>query len=337
MNFVPLVESTRGFGTDDARENLHFGAVAVVDSAGHLLYSAGDPKAIAFTRSALKPVQALPLVLSGAAARFGFGPPELALACASHSGEPQHVGRVNAMLTAIGASARDLQCGTHPPLYYSALGRPVPPDAVFSAVHNNCSGKHTGFLAWCRHHGAPVESYLELDHPLQADIARLAAAVGGSDDLPRGRDGCSAPNFALPLYRLAHLYARLAQPGRDPEFGHAFETLFAAMTGYPDLVSGEGRHDLAIMRCAPKDWVSKAGADGVEAFGSRSRGLGIAVKVADGSPRALMVAFIETLAQLGLLDGRDTGSLAPWRAPTLTNHRGLTVGSVRPVFSLTRH
>jgi L-asparaginase II len=140
----------------------------------------------------------------------------------------------------------------------------------------------------------------------------------------------------MPLAGIAHLYARLAQGSADPEFGEAFGAIFTAMTGHPELVSGEARGDLAYMRTAPGDWISKAGADGVQVLGSRSAGLGLAVKVADGSARALQVAVVEALGQLGLLQGRSGELLAAWKNPAIRNHRGLQTGAVRPIFNLRR-
>jgi L-asparaginase II len=203
-------------------------------------------------------------------------------------------------------------------------------------VHHNCSGKHSGFLAWCRLHGAPVKGYVDPQHPLQQAIrATLAEAVQIDEALlPTGIDGCSAPNYAMPLARLAHLYARLAQGGRDARLGAALGDLVDAMTKRPDLVSGEARTDLAWMSAGQGDWVAKIGADAVQAIGVRSAGLGIAIKVADGASRALHPATYSVLEQLGLLDARRRELLAPYRAPAIRNARGNVAGDVHAVFTL---
>jgi L-asparaginase II len=339
MTLVPLVETTRGYpSTGYAAENLHLGSVAVVDTAGKLLWCAGDPDFLTFTRSAIKPFQALPFLLADGPARFGLDAAELALLCASHSGEPKHISKVAAILAKIGLDETDLECGCHAPLYYDSVGMPVPPERRWTQLHHNCSGKHSGFLAWCRLHGEPTAGYVDPAHPLQqairaklADTAQLDAAA-----MPSGLDGCSAPNYALPLSRLAYLYARLAQGAADARLGAPLGDLFDAMTGHPDLVSGEARCDLAYMSAGAGDWVSKVGADAVQTIGIRSAGLGIAIKIADGATRSLQAATFSVLDQLGLLDARQRAALAHYRQPDLKNVRGSVVGQIRPVFQLRR-
>jgi len=198
MHPVPLVATTRGYPPDAdaaggyAVENIHYGSIAVVDVAGRLLWSAGDPDFMTFTRSALKPFQALPFVLDDGPARFGLSRAELALLCASHSGEEKHLVGVTSILDKIGLDETHLACGCAAPLYYDAVGLPVPAERRWRTVHHNCSGKHSGFLAWCRLHGAPTDGYVEPGHPLQRAIrATLAECVQMAEDtLPMGIDGC---------------------------------------------------------------------------------------------------------------------------------------------------
>jgi L-asparaginase II len=340
MSECVLVETTRALsGHAGLVENRHYGSVAVVDCEGHLLYSVGDAHRVGFTRSALKPFQAVPLLRASGHVRLGLSTRELALLCASHSGEPKHVSGVAGVLARIGCTEHDLRCGSHVPLYYATLGETPPAQGHWTQLHNNCSGKHAGFLAWCCLAGVAREDYLDPAHTLQLAIRDCVAELTGATlaDMPCGIDGCSAPNFAVPLAHLAHLYARLAQGEAEPQEGAVFGPLFEAMTSHPDLVSGEGRTDLAYMTVGAGDWVSKAGADGVQAFASRSAGLGIAVKVSDGTPRALHAAFVETLRQLRLLDGRATALLDPWSNPPIRNHRALVTGQVRAAFTLERH
>jgi L-asparaginase II len=332
-----LVETTRGLpGARAVRENIHHGIVAVVDTAGRLLLSAGNAGEVCFTRSTLKPLQALPLLADGGLERFGLGPEELALICASHSGEPRHVEIVSKILASIGLGEPDLGCGSHVPLHYGACGETPPPGAQWTQLHNNCSGKHSGFLAWCCLHGLSYANYLDFGHPLQKRIREVVGSFSAidTDALRAGLDGCSAPNYALPLSSLAHLYARLAQGAADPEYGDCFGPIFEAMTGYPELVSGMQRTDLAFMGAAKGDWISKAGADGLQVLGSRSAGLGIAVKIADGSPRALQVAFVEALRQVGLLSDQPEAHFEAWQHAVIRNHRGTITGRVEPIFTL---
>ncbi len=338
MKLVPLVETTRGFpSTGYSAENVHLGSVAVVDIEGRLRWWAGDPDFITFTRSAIKPFQALSFLLADGPARFALTPSEVALLCASHSGEPKHIAAVTSILAKIGLAEGDLECGCHAPLYYDSVGQPAP-DRRWSQLHHNCSGKHSGFLAWCRLHDQPVAGYVDPAHPLQQAIRATLAATAGVDAraMPAGLDGCSAPNYALPLSRLAHLFARLAQGRSDPRLGAPLGDLFDAMTAHPDLVSGEARCDLAYMTAGAGDWVTKVGADAVQTIGVRSAGLGIAIKIADGAARSLQCATYSVLDQLGLLDARQRAMLEHYREPELKNVRGAKAGTIRPVFTLQR-
>lgn len=341
MHPAPLAATTRGYpSSGHAVENIHFGSVAVVDVAGRLLYSSGDPDFMTFTRSALKPFQALPFVLDDGPARFGLTRDELALLCASHSGEEKHLAGVRSILDKIGVDESHLACGCAVPLYYEFAGLTAPPEQRWTPVHHNCSGKHSGFLAWCRLHGAPLENYVDPGHPLQRAVrATLADCVQMSEgQLPTGIDGCSAPNYAMPLARLAHLYARLAQGSRghggNTRLGGALDDLFDAMTARPDLVSGEARTDLAWMGAGGGDWVAKIGADAVQAIGIRSAGIGIAIKVADGAVRALHPAVYSVLDQLGLLNAERRALLDRYRNPPIKNARGTVAGDIHAVLTL---
>jgi len=331
MSFAPLIELTRG-GTP---ESLHFGVVAVVDARGGLQAAVGDPHTRVFTRSTLKALQALPFARAGGPAQFGFSTQQMALLCASHSGEPMHVEQVQGMLDKAGVGYRQLQCGCHVPMFVELGIGPVP--AGVDERHHNCSGKHAGFAAYCVQHGLPLDSYLDAGHPLQQAIRREVARVAGlaEEDLHMGIDGCSAPNYAMPLSALARSYARLASGERDAEFGDCFGPLADAMTAHPELVSGTRRNDEAFMRAGRGDWVTKVGADGVQVVGSRSRQQALAIKVSDGSMPALYAATVAVLDQLGWLDDAQRDALAPWRAAELRSVRGAVVGARRPVFSLT--
>ena len=334
---APIVATMRGYAdTGYHVENVHLGSVAVVNRHGELLCSVGDPHTLTFTRSAIKPFQALPFLQGDGPARFGLDSDEVALLCASHSGEPKHVAAVESMLAKIGLDEDCLACGCHVPLYYDSVGQAPPAGVQWRQVHHNCSGKHSGFLAWCRLHGVSIQDYLDRGHPLQQAVRAALADTAGLDAaaMPVGLDGCSAPNYALPLSKLAHLYARLAQGAADPVIGAPMGDLFDAMTARPDLVSGEARCDLAYMQAGKGDWVSKVGADAVQTIGIRSAGLGIAIKIADGATRSLQTATFAVLDQLGLLDAGSRTLLEPYRQPLLRNVRGAVVGDIRAVLTL---
>ncbi len=339
MHPVPLVHTTRGFpGAEPVVENIHMGSVAVTDAQGKLLWYAGDPEFMTFTRSALKPFQALPFLLADGPAHFALSNAELALLCASHSGEENHIRTVQEILGKIGLDQGHLECGCGVPLYYDSVGLAPPADRSWTQIHHNCSGKHSGFLAWCRLFDVPTANYVSRSHPLQHAIRRSVAEIAGVAEsaMPSGMDGCSAPNYALPLSRLAYLFARLGQGNADPVHGAVLGDLYQSMTSHPDLVSGEGRCDLAYMSAGAGDWVSKVGADAVQTIGVRSAGLGIAVKIADGAKHVLQSATFSVLDQLGLLGAEQRALLEHYRQPPLKNARGAVVGDIRPVFKLQR-
>jgi L-asparaginase II len=330
-----LARVTRG----DAVDSVHYGSVAVVDRDGRLLFAAGDPQYLTTTRSALKPLQALPLVAGGGIERFGYSAEQVALLCASHSGEPHQVAAVADMLERAGCTPEQLQCGVHPPLFYAAREQLPPAGVQFTPLQHNCSGKHSGMLAYCRQHDLPLASYLDFDHPLQQAIRTAVAHLTGvaENALVAGIDGCSAPNYAVPLDRLAYAFARLATASDDARYGAAPARLAGAMTAHPEMVSGEGRNDLILMRAGRGDWVTKVGAEGVQGVGVRSRGWGIAIKVVDGNARGLHPATVAVLDLLGLLDAQQQTALAAWREPIIRNYRGLITGRVEAAVSLERH
>jgi L-asparaginase II len=225
---------------------------------------------------------------------------------------------------------RALRCGTHAPGYFEARGE-VPPPPPYSPLAHNCSGKHSGMLAYCVQCGLPKDDYLVGDHPLQQSIRRAVAHFTSTPeaDLVAGTDGCSAPNYAVPLACLASAFARLASTQTDAAYGSAPRVLADAMTAHPEMVSGAGRSDLELTRAGRGDWVAKIGAEGVQAIGLRSDGIGIAVKIADGSRRALRPILAAVLEELGLLDNARRTMLADWIEPTIRNYRGIPTGRIR--------
>jgi len=327
---VPLAVVERGGRV----ESVHAGSVAVVDADGRLVASAGDPGFVAFTRSSLKPLQALPFVVAGGPERFGLSGEQVALLCASHSGEARHQAAVADLLARAGCTVADLECGSHVPYVFDALGE-APPPPPYSPLGHNCSGKHAGMLACCVLHGWSRSGYLEVDHPLQqairAAIARLAEVR--AVDLVPVIDGCSAPNYALPLSALAAAFARIAsgQAGADTA---ACRKLAGAMVAHPEFVSGTGGGDLTLMRSGRGAWISKVGAEGVQAIGLVRQGVGIAVKVADGGSRARLAIAVGVLDALGVLEGAARAELLPFATEVLHNARGMATGALRSVVVL---
>lgn len=315
-----LVEITRG----DLVESVHRGTVAVMDAAGTLRFALGDVQEVVYSRSSLKPIQALPLLESGAAEAFGVSDEEVALAAASHSGEPMHTTRVAAWLKRIGCSEADLACGPQIPRYEPAAEALVAAGEAPCRLHNNCSGKHAGFLTLARHLGAPIAGYAGLHHPVQQAVLQAVERLSGETDLAWGVDGCAAPNFAMPLASFALALARMAghqTPG-------AARILHAMMT-YPELVAGTGRHCTQVMRAAKGKAAVKVGAEGVYAAMLPELGLGVAIKIDDGAVRAAETAVSAILVKLGVLSA-DEGLLPS----PIRNTRGDTVGERRAAASL---
>lgn len=325
-----LIEVTRG----SLIESVHRGALAVADADGRLRSALGDVERPIFPRSALKPIQAIPLVESGAADAFAVSDEELALACASHSGEKMHTERVALWLKRIGCGEVDLACGVHPlryePLHEAMLRAGEKP----TRIHNNCSGKHTGFLTTAKHLGAPLKGYIEVDHPVQrAVLQTLKELADITGELPWGVDGCAAPNFALPLKNLARAAAQLADPrGLSPARAGATKRIMAAMTAHPDLAAGTGRACTALIREGKGKVAVKTGAEGVYVAMLPALALGIALKIDDGAARAAECAIAQVLLALGAAaPGGEASRLA--RAD-VRNARGERVGERRPAEAL---
>jgi L-asparaginase II len=334
---APLVQLLRG----EQVESIHSGHVAVVNVQGNLLAWAGDPHAVVFPRSAFKPYQALPLVESGAFARSGLGGSALALIAGSHGGTDAQVAVVREILEAAGADETLLRCGAHDPydrptaLALRERGeKPTP-------LRHNCSGKHAGMLLLARSMGAPLEGYTDIAHPVQRAIfSRFGELFGAeSGEVPGTIDGCSAPTPRLKLSMLAWAFALLAR-GTDRE-GRSLPALGEireAMMEYPENVAGEGRLDTQLMRALHGAVVSKAGAEGIHATGYLERGLGIAVKIADGDAgrRAIKPAVVGVLNRLALLGPADAETLLPEEDRVVLSHAGLPAGTIRPAVELER-
>lgn len=330
---VPITYSTRG----QAVENIFYGSLAVVDQRGTLLAAVGDVDYPIFTRSALKPLQALPLVANPRFAEYGLTPPEIALLCSSHNGEAKHAEAAQRLLAKVGLTDAALQCGSHVPYWYKWNAAEPEPGKRWSPYFHNCSGKHSGMLLQARLLAAPTDSYLEPDNAVQLAIRDAVAYACGIADpaaMPWGTDGCSAPNYAVSLRALAQAFAWMTRIEPDERYGQAPRHLFDAMAAHPDMVSGEGRNDLALSTAGRGDWATKVGADGVQTLASRSRGIGIAAKVSDGNLKALMVAFVEALEQLGMLDEDARQALADWAQVPIKSVRGIEVGRFIPHIQL---
>ncbi len=347
---APLLELIRG----RIVESTHFGDIAVVDPNGNLLYSLGDPQTVAFLRSSAKPFQALPFVERGGVEHFGFTQKELALSCASHETAKIHLEAVAALQAKVGIHESDLQCGPHLPSDPEMLRLTIKNDLVPTANFNNCSGKHTAMLAHAKMRGLPLDTYLSPGHPIQRDILAGLAEMSGlsPEQIELGTDGCSAPNFALPIYNAALAMARLCDPrGLSETRAAACRKITSAMTAHPEMVSGFGEFDCELMTVGKGKIITKRGAEGFQILGILSgvigeHGVGIAFKVTDGdasrmdttlraSVRVRPAVTLEILRQLGALNESQLKALSKFGPQrVLKNYAGLVTGESRPVFQL---
>lgn len=339
---VPLVEVTRGPLT----ESLHRGFIAAVDAEGRIVAQLGDVQTRTWYRSAAKPFQTIPFIACGAADHFGLTSQELAVVSASHSGEDIHLETVSSILKKIGMSETDLLCGAHPPYDEFAARKLQTEQKLPNQLHNNCSGKHSGMLAFAKFIGQPISNYINPRHPIQQQILSALAQFSEvpANEIAIGIDGCSAPVFGISIQAMAHSYARLVavrHTNIDPTLAAAAERVVEAMTDFPEMVGGSrGRLDTDLMKVAQKQIVSKVGAEGVQLLGIRPcqrypNGLGIAIKVEDGDTRrARDPVVIETLRQFGILSEEQAKELAVYARAPLFNHRKIEVGEIRPCFQL---
>jgi L-asparaginase II len=348
----PLFEVTRG----NIIESVHYGSIAVVDSKGKLISAYGDPKMVAFLRSSAKPFQALPFVEHGGAENFGLTPREFSILCASHEGSDLHVQTVEGIQKKVGIDESNLQCGIHMPSDADAFKSLMLNGKTPTPNRNNCSGKHSGMLAYARMCGLPLENYLDIEHPIQQDILATFAEMCllPTKEIGLGIDGCSAPNFAVPLYNAALAFSRLCDPRELSEArASACRKITAAMTTHPEMVSGYGEFDEQLMRVGEGRIVCKRGAEGYQivgllpgALGHDSPGVGIALKVSDGDAsrmsldlahnnRVRPAVTLEILHQLGAFSSKQEQALASFGPERpVKNHRGIVTGQSRPVFQL---
>lgn len=326
-----LAYSYRG----DLRDLIYTGHIAVVDAEGKLLYACGDPEKVAFARSSAKPMQAMCAVESGAVDAYGLTEEELALLCASHNGEEMHVNAVRSVLAKAGLDESFLQCGRHAPLYAPAAQALEQAGIPYSEIHCNCSGKHSGMLITAKYLGESLEDYYTRGHNVQKRITRMIGDLCDYDPekIVLGTDGCGVPVHALPLCRMAYGVARMTRPETLPapraEYARRITT---AMRHYPLMTSGTGRIDEALMTHLPV--FAKSGAAGYYIVGLVDRGIGIAVKIDDGSGDVRNMVVVEVLRQLGVINDSNMHYFDAWRRSEVRNHKEELVGYTQPEFEL---
>jgi L-asparaginase II len=322
----------------DEIEAFHSASVAVVNGEGKLTHYFGDPEFVTMMRSAIKPFQLMPLILSGAADHYGFSPRQLAVMAGSHCGTDEHIAVVGENLAAADNVPEHLLCGTHWPLGMQAAGEYPLNGEDKDPLRHNCSGKHSGFLALSRFMKDPVEAYLEADSRPQQVVKQMVSDFTEfpAEHMPTGIDGCSAPNFPLALYNVALAFMKLATSrGLSGTLSDAVGRVRSAMLQYPVMVSGHGRFDLALSQALSGRGVCKIGAEAVEGVGLTDPPMGIAVKVHDGGERALGPVVVEVLRQLSILsETGDISSIRRYVRPEVRNARDIVTGHIVPDFEL---
>ncbi|MEM6306099.1 MAG: asparaginase [Pseudomonadota bacterium] len=321
---APFAEIWRG----PFLESVHSGHAVICDDTGEIVQSWGDPGLVVLPRSSAKMIQALPLIASGAADAFGLGPEHLALACASHQGAPMHTARVTGWLDALGLSDDAFHCGPQEPRDTADRDALIRAGQQPCRMHNNCSGKHSGFLTLARHLGAGPD-YVAPDHPVQRACLEAAEMVAGEHSPGYGVDGCSAPNFAFTLHGMARAMAHFAAAAD----GSAEARLHQAMRLHPELVAGEGRACTELMRACDGKVALKTGAEGFFIAILPEQRMGLALKAACGSTRAAECAIAALLVRLGVLAPEHPATLKRMNAPIL-NWDGLETGMIRPAATL---
>ncbi len=357
-NYIPLVEVTRG----SIVESVHYGSIAICNTSGDLVSSAGDPNAVTFLRSSAKPFQALTMVEGGGVEHYKFTPRELAVMCASHNGTDDHVRVISGIHQKLGVTAADLLCGMHSPGDVTTAERMFKNSEVNTPLRHNCSGKHTSMLAYCRMHDLPIMNYIDPSHPLQKAILEIFSEMTGVPvkDIALGTDGCSAPVFAVPMHSAAWAFAQLGDPSSLPEPRQsALRLIFNAMTTNPDMVAGPGAFDTVLMQVGRGKILTKGGAEGYQAIallpgacGKDSPALGITIKISDGDQsdrdrhpqlaviahdgggRARTTVAVEILHRLGALDEDQFAALKAFTTRPQYNWRNIEVGEIRTSFEL---
>jgi len=314
-------------------ESRHCGAVAVADADGRLVFTLGDVERALYPRSAIKFLQAIPLIETGAAEHYKLTDQHVAFACASHNAEPIHTDFAREWLKLIGCAADDLECGAELPGDPDTRFKLISSGVTPQRYHHNCSGKHLGLLTTCRHMGENIHSYRLYHHAAQQRWFQVIQELAGVQlqQLPWGYDGCGIPTLAMPLQSVAQAFARFADPaGLSTERRVAIERISSAVSGYPYMVAGRDRLCTALMELTGKSLLVKTGAEGYFIAAVPGKGLGIAIKVDDGHRRGSQVVIGAVLKKLGLLNQDQHQALAEYLQPDVTNSRAEVIGRIEP-------
>ncbi|MCB9231573.1 MAG: asparaginase [Bacteroidia bacterium] len=322
-----LVETTRSGKV----EQVHRGALVIMGRDRTSLLTLGNGDQLVYPRSALKYFQVLPLLMSGAVEAFGLDEEEIAVMCASHNGEPRHLEVVQRILRKAEISEAQLQCGAHNPLSVNSWEEMIRQGIRPTQLHNNCSGKHAGFLALSKYLGHSPENYLDLDHPVQKMVRAVVAKMCGlpEDQLHPGLDGCSAPNYALPLKNLALGFRNLAEPEGSNSLQEACARVVKAVSAFPEMVGGENRYCTEMMQICAPNIIGKLGASGVYAMTFTDQKLGVAIKMDDGATGPQYTVAQELIRATGRFSAEACQPLQKYLTTPVLNCVGLEVGVTR--------
>ncbi|MBB6217648.1 L-asparaginase II [Anaerosolibacter carboniphilus] len=330
----PLAVATR----NDYIESIHYGYITIVDASGKILYSLGDPKTKIFFRSSAKPIQAIPLLHSGAAEAFGFSLQEIALVCASHSGQEYHQQAAADILGRLQLEPKHLHCGIMFPYNEEEHRKILRNAAEPTVLHSSCSGKHAGILALAKYRGYSIDRYEDFSHPVQQEILEAIAYFTNEnpEEIPMGKDGCGIPIYLLSMEKIALSYAKLIQWSKDSQqlYHRACKTVVDAMTQFPEMVGGDKEFCTELMQTTGSKIIGKVGSEAVYCLGIQEGSLGVCVKIIDGNERAIYPVVIEILKFLGILSNAELSKLRQWHRPILKNNLNETIGEIIPVFDL---
>ena len=321
-------------------ESIHYGYICVSDASGKVLFSVGDPGTQIYFRSSAKPIQAVPLVHTGAAAAFGLTHREISLACASHSGQEVHQQTTLDILGKLKLGEENLHCGIMQPYNEEESKRLKAEGKQPNQLHCSCSGKHAGMLALTKFRGYKLENYDEKDHPVQQEILSAIAEFAGidPDSIPLGVDGCGVPIYLLPMDKIALSYARMVDYAQQPEHKYhcACRTIVEAMIEYPEMVAGDYEFDTELMLCAKPKLIGKVGCEAVYCLGLMEKKLGVCIKIIDGNERAVYPVVIQLLRDLEVLNEVEYEKLKSWHKYAIKNNLSETIGEIVPVYHLQR-
>lgn len=323
---------------DQYVESIHYGYICIVDSSGRVLYNLGDYNTKIFFRSSAKPVQVIPLIQSGAAEALNFSNKEIAIACASHSGQKIHQETVKEILKRLKLDEVNLHCGIMTPYSEEENKRLLSKGDSPSVFHCSCSGKHSAMLALAKFRGYNVDNYERITNPIQQEILKTVAEFTDEnpDSIPIGTDGCGAPIYLLPIHKIALSYARLVMYSQNIKspYNYSCKAVFDSMTQYPEMVAGDYEFCTELMKETGGKLIGKVGCEAVYCLGIKEGNLGVCIKIIDGNERAVYPVVMQVLRELGIFSDTEFNSLKHWYRQPLKNNLGEIIGEILPAFRL---